>query len=207
MQNTDQLILFARAPVHGRVKQRLARDIGKSAALDFYNSTLTAIIARLQHGPWNLSVSVAAPGDQHHRVFNGITTIVQTPGDLGARMRCALDTHSQCKRIIIGSDIPEIQPRHVEHAFALLSSHDLVFGPAKDGGFWLVGCGADEEQNDPTFMHNVRWSGPYALADTLKSVPADKSVATACTLADVDDMNAYQAYLQRSDVHSLVDVE
>jgi len=207
MQNTDQLILFARAPIYGRVKQRLARDIGKSKALDFYSDTLTSTIARLQCGPWNLSVSIATPGDEHHRVFNGITTTVQTAGDLGARMRCSLDSHNNCKRIIIGSDIPDIQPRHVEYAFALLSSHDLVFGPATDGGFWLVGCGADQEQTDQTFMHNVRWSGPHALADTLKSVPAGKSVATACTLSDVDDKTAYQDYLHRSDVRPLAGVK
>ncbi len=211
MQNTIHLIVFARAPVYGRVKQRLARDIGKAAALEFYRNTLTALIARLKHGPWNLSVSVASPGDQHHAVFGGINATVQPSGDLGKRMRTALDSYTGFKRIIIGSDIPAIEQKHIQHAFALLENHDLVFGPATDGGFWLVGCSADqlsfeqtdeqtEEQANRVFMHDVRWSGSHALADTLKTLSSRKSVATTYTLSDVDDVQAYQNYCARRSV-------
>jgi len=201
MQNTDQLIIFARAPVYGQVKQRLARDIGKAAALEFYNNTLTDLIARLQNGPWSLSVSVATPGDQHHSAFAGVTTAEQLPGDLGLRMRTVLDSYTGCKRIIIGSDIPEIEPAHIHDAFEKLSNHDLVFGPATDGGFWLIGCSEEQVKDEPAdqgFMRDVRWSSCYALADTLQTLSPHKRVATVCTLSDVDDQKAYQQYQQRS---------
>jgi len=200
MQNTNHLTIFARAPVYGQVKQRLARDIGKTAALEFYRETLTALIARLRHGPWKLTVSVATPGDQYHAVFSGIETAEQPRGDLGVRMKSALDDHTGCHRIIIGSDIPDIEPGHIQRAFALLSNHDLVFGPATDGGFWLIGCSAAQlkfEQQDRAFMNGVRWSGCYALADTLKTLSPHKRVATACTLSDVDDQRAYQHYCRQ----------
>lgn len=198
MQNANHLIIFARAPVYGGVKQRLAHDIGQSAALEFYTDTLTALIARLKNGPWCLSVSVATPGDQHHAAFAGIEAAEQPPGDLGVRMRSVLDSYPGCHRIIIGSDIPGIEPEHVQHAFASLKNHDLVFGPATDGGFWLVGCSADQPagvQADQLFMSNVRWSGCHALEDTLRTLAPHKRVATACTLSDVDDGHAYREYM------------
>ena len=63
------------------------------------------------------------------------------------------------------------------------------------GGFWLIGCSAAEskfEQQDQVFMNGVRWSTCHALADTLKTLPPHKRVATTCTLSDVDDLQAYQ---------------
>ncbi len=200
MQNTNHLIIFARAPVYGRVKQRLANEIGKSAALEFYHNTLTALISRLRHGPWQLSVSVATPGDQQHEVFKHLKTSEQPPGDLGERMRSVLESYTSSNRIIIGSDIPGIEQEHVQRAFALLDNHDVVFGPATDGGFWLVGCRKGPlncEQTDQGFMHDVRWSSCHALADTLETLPPQKSVATADTLSDVDDLLAYQHYCEQ----------
>lgn len=199
MQNTNHLIIFARAPVYGRVKQRLANEIGKSAALEFYHNTLTALISRLRHGPWQLSVSVATPGDQQHEVFKHLKTSEQPPGDLGERMRSVLESYTSSNRIIIGSDIPGIEQEHVQRAFALLDNHDVVFGPATDGGFWLVGCSQAQavfESADQLFMSGVRWSGCHALADTLKTLSPDKRVATAGTLSDVDDLQSYQHYCE-----------
>ena len=199
MQNMNHLILFARAPVYGRVKQRLAQDIGRQPALEFYRQTLTALIAQLKPGPWSLSVSVATPGDGDHEVFNGLKTTEQPDGDLGVRMKSVLDSYAGCNRIIIGSDIPGIKQEHVLRAFALLTTSDLVFGPATDGGFWLVGCSQAQavfESADQLFMSGVRWSGCHALADTLKTLSPDKRVATAGTLSDVDDLQSYQHYCE-----------
>ena len=122
-------------------------------------------------------------------------------------MRTVLDNYSGCNRIIIGSDIPAIEQKHIQDAYTLLANHDLVFGPATDGGFWLVGCSADQlacektdERTDRVFMHDVRWSGSHALADTLKTLSPQKSVAKTYTLSDVDDLQAYQHYCRQSSV-------
>ena len=59
----------------------------------------------------------------------------------------------------------------IAEAFALLGRHDLVFGPAADGGFWLVGC-----RHRPPDFGEVRWSSPHALEDTLANLPRRASV-------------------------------
>lgn len=198
--NSDQLIVFARAPRLGCVKQRLARDIGAPAALAFYEETLQALLQRLNSGPWKLRVAVANPGDEDHPVFDSYETAVQQSGDLGSRMKRELDRSTNCRRIIIGSDIPMIEPFHVREAFASLHHQELVFGPATDGGFWLVGCNESYPADDPDhsgFMCDVRWSSEHALADTIATLPEKlkQRVAYVKALPDVDDGRSYQAYL------------
>jgi len=201
--HTNHVILFARAPVYGAVKQRLARDIGKQAALDFYRDTLSSLMQRLQHGPWQLHVSVAASGDEKDPLFQSIPTTPQPEGDLGFRMYSVLERFNGSNRIIIGSDIPAIESSHLQNAFDALRCHDMVFGPATDGGFWLVGCANSLNLNSSTrsvnthtaFMKNVRWSSSNALTDTLATVPAGLQVGKVATLSDVDDGEAYQKFV------------
>jgi glycosyltransferase A (GT-A) superfamily protein (DUF2064 family) len=90
--------------------------------------------------------------------------------------------------VIIGTDIPGITPAHIAQAFRLLGRHDAVFGPADDGGYWLVGL-----KRRPRLPHpftSVRWSSPHALADTLANLEGT-TVAFVATLSDVDDARAF----------------
>ena len=85
---------------------------------------------------------------------------------------------------IVGGDIPGIGRPHVARAFAALGGHDAVFGPAPDGGFWLVGL----KRSAPppaTLFRGVRWSGPHALADSMATLPGAR-IALVDTLRDVD---------------------
>lgn len=199
MSHSNQLILFARAPVYGAVKTRLAKDIGNQPALDFYRRTLTALIQRLQSGPWELCLSVATKGDEQHELFQNMTVTVQPDGDLGFRMQSELERFHGSNRIIIGSDIPGIECSHLQRAFDSLARHDMVFGPAYDGGFWLVGCASGFDTDFATcstFMKNVRWSTEYALADTLATLPVGTEVAKVATLSDVDDGDSYRKFIE-----------
>jgi glycosyltransferase A (GT-A) superfamily protein (DUF2064 family) len=93
--------------------------------------------------------------------------------------------------IIIGSDIPAIQPSYIAQAFHLLGGADAVFGPATDGGYWLVGL---KKMPAPLqAFTNVRWSGPHALADTLANLDG-KKIALTATLSDVDEATTYRAW-------------
>jgi glycosyltransferase A (GT-A) superfamily protein (DUF2064 family) len=87
--------------------------------------------------------------------------------------------------VLVGSDLPALRPLHIAEAFRLLGRHHVVFGPATDGGFWLVGV--RRAPFLPDLFGPVRWSSPYALADTLANLPARISVGFAATLDDVDD--------------------
>jgi rSAM/selenodomain-associated transferase 1 len=192
------LILFAKAPKVGTVKSRLAKDIGLVPAWRFYEQTLRQLITRLSNGPgWSTSIAVT-PDEfvpEALRVLqipDGVSVVPQGAGDLGIRMAGVLDRYPGMARILVGVDIPAIQAAHIDEAFDRLSGTDLIFGPAVDGGFWLVGSRLPRL---PTgLFDNVHWSTAHALADTLKNVPATARVSTASTLADVDDKAALTSW-------------
>ncbi len=192
--NQQHVIIFARAPRIGHGKRRLASDVGDHAAYDFYQANLKRLIQDLNTGPWQLHVAVASEEDRHHHLFKPMSIIIQPDGDLGHRMSTVLSQHSGCDRLIIGSDIPELDSVNVLEALTQLITHEVVFGPALDGGFWGVGCSSLFEPN-ANFMRNVRWSSPNALSETLATLSSDVTVAKVASLADVDDGEALARYL------------
>jgi rSAM/selenodomain-associated transferase 1 len=185
-----QLVVFARAPRYGRVKTRLAADIGHLQALQFYRRNLKHLIRELRHGSWQLHIAVAAPDDAHHPLFAGLPIVVQSRGDLGRRMRFVFQQFHRQHCIIVGSDIPFIRQQHIKSAFTHLQRNHYVFGPAKDGGYWLAGCRAGTHRRRH-LMSNVRWSGEFALSDTLAGLSARHRIALTDALFDVDNITDY----------------
>jgi len=187
------LILFVRAPLLGAGKRRLARDIGDVAALRFERAMIALLLRRLaKDGRWRLRIAVTPDKDRRRAGYwcRGVEAVGQGAGDLGIRMRRALETCHPGPVVLVGADIPALDARHVAAAFRLLGSHDLVLGPAEDGGFWLVG--ARHPRRLPRLFERVRWSGPYALADSLAGLPRRIKVGYAGRLEDVDDGAAYR---------------
>ncbi len=187
------LILFVRAPAFGLGKRRLAKEIGDLAAVRFERLMIALLLRRLgADARWKLRIAVtpdrACRRGRHWR--RAATVLGQGDGDLGQRMRRALAGAPPGPSVLVGSDIPALAAGHVAAAFRLLGSRDLVFGPAADGGFWLVG--ARHSRNLPSLFQRVRWSGPHALADTLAGLPRPLRVGFAETLEDVDDARAYR---------------
>lgn len=191
------LIIFARTPRYGRVKTRLARDIGTIETLRFYRNTLHHVTRQLATIR-NLSMWVALTPDVDvdegaGPVFHDIALKPQGSGDLGKRMARALDDCSAGPVVLIGSDIPSIKPFHIETAFRALGENDAVFGPSQDGGYWLVGL-KRRQSTPPHFMHNVRWSSRHALEDTVATLPKRWKVSYIQTLVDIDDEQTYNAW-------------
>ena len=180
------LVVFARAPRLGCVKRRLAADIGPVSAWAFYRSALAGVLRRL--GPdarwqgWLAVTPDAAASDK--RWPSEWRMMAQGSGDLGARMARAMVALPPGPAVVIGTDIPGITARHVGHAFACLGDHDAVFGPATDGGYWLVGLRRRPRWRNP--FSGVRWSTAHALADTMANLRGSR-VAMLETLEDVDD--------------------
>jgi rSAM/selenodomain-associated transferase 1 len=190
------LVIFAKEPRLGAVKTRLARDIGAAAALRFYEETLRALIARLARGaPWRCWLAVAPDGfarearRQWRFLPREVAVIGQGRGDLGARMAASFERLPPGPAVLIGSDIPAIARAHIADAFAALGRRDAVFGPAEDGGYWLVG--QRRLRALPDLFRGVRWSSPHALADTLANLAPGQTHALVATLTDVDDGGAY----------------
>lgn len=181
-----RLIVMAKEPVMGRVKTRLARDIGHTHALRFYRANIAAVLGRLAHDPrFMLCLAVAPDAAVATRALPcGLTRYQQGGGDLGSRMQRQFDTGHRGPTILVGTDIPGIRSDLIVRAFRLLGRHDAVFGPADDGGYWLVGLKRIPRVPRPFF--NVRWSSAETLADTLANFD-NARVATIGMLADVDD--------------------
>ena len=182
---------MVKSPVAGRVKTRLARDIGPVAAAWWYRHQVTRLLRRLRDPRWRLVLAVApdrAVGAAHWP--EDIPRVMQGQGDLGARMARLLRFGGPV--VVIGSDIPAVDKPHIWRAFRALGGADTVFGPAEDGGFWLVGAGGVRAL-PPGLFREVRWSGPHALSDSIRTSKG-ASVAYADTLRDVDTLADLRAF-------------
>jgi uncharacterized protein len=177
---------MVRAPVAGRVKTRLARGVGVAEALHYYRVQSRLTIARLGRQPfWETILSVTPDRDCASRVWPGdIARMAQGGGDLGARMQRPMRILPPGPVCVIGTDIPGITVAHVRRAFASLGRRNVVFGPASDGGFWLVGMRRRPRVSAP--YTNVLWSHPQTLANVLANLNL-QDVGFTATLHDVDE--------------------
>src|SRR5438105_977815 len=192
------LILFVRAPAYGSGKRRLARDIGDGAALGFERLMLARLLRRLARDRrWRLRIAVTPDRARYRqRVWpHGIPILRQGGGDLGERMQRAFTACPPGPAVLVGTDIPALAPNHIAAAFHLLGRHDVVFGPAADGGFWLVG--ARRSPRLPPLFGQVRWSSAHTLEDALANLPRGVGFGFAVPLEDVDDGEAYRRLAPR----------
>jgi len=186
------LILFLKAPRAGRVKSRLAADLGRHRAACLHRLIARRALRRFS-GERRLDKAVAVtPADGTgwaRRLGAGADWQVrrQAPGDLGARMAEALMTAAPGPSLVVGSDIPDADPAAVMGAVRLLRRWDLVLGPATDGGYWLIGLGNRHRRAARRLLSGVRWSDPATLADTVDNARRlGLSVGFAATLPDLD---------------------
>jgi rSAM/selenodomain-associated transferase 1 len=176
----DTVFVFARAPRLGTVKRRLAREIGDRAALRFHICVLRHLLRSLVRDRRFFTMLAATPDRARVRWPVRVPVIDQGGGNLGARMARVLGRGR--RTVVVGCDIPDVTADDIRSAFRLLGLADAVFGPAEDGGYWLVGFGP--RRPAPPFAH-VRWSTSHALSDTLANFRGYR-VALLRTLRDVD---------------------
>lgn len=173
-------------PKAGRVKSRLARDVGAVAATRFFRLNLTATLSRLNADPrWQTLISVAPDSAVASRMFPPrIVRMAQGGGDLGQRLARGFRNAQPGPLVIIGADIPGIRANDIARAFRTLIANDAVIGPSGDGGYWLIGLNA--RKRGVRAFERVRWSSPYALADTITNLHG-LSVAIIGAKDDVDN--------------------
>ena len=177
----QHLVMMVKAPKAGSVKTRLAKGIGAVEALRFYRSTTTALARRLDGGKrWQNHLAITPDEAIRHPVWPAhFARRRQVRGDLGHRMQALFDDMPPGPVVIVGSDIPGITQGHIARAFRELGRADVVFGPAHDGGYWLIGC--KRRPSVPALFERVRWSHPQTLNDTLAN-------ATGLTVAMIDHL-------------------
>ncbi len=198
---TRHLVILARAPQPGRVKRRLAHDIGTLEAARFYRAMLADLLSRMTNrAGWYVWLFVTPDTALRHPAWHArgrrLSVQPQGPGDLGRRMLKPFRILPPGPVVLVGSDIPAMRPSSIAQAFRLLAENELVFGPASDGGFWLIGARRRRPLPADLFA-DVRWSSRHALADTLRNIAATVQVGLAETLDDIDTADDLRAFLIR----------
>jgi len=189
----DTVIVFARAPRLGAVKRRLARGIGARAALRFHLATSSRLLRALSRDRRFCTVLATTPDRAAARWPVRLPRIGQGRGDLGARMHRACRRFPRGRVAVIGCDIPEATAADVASAFRALGRAQAGFGPAEDGGYWLV---ALSPRRPARPFAGVRWSTRHALSDTLANFTG-RRVALLRTLRDVDTKEDFAAFRKR----------
>jgi rSAM/selenodomain-associated transferase 1 len=186
------ILVFIRAPEAGRVKTRLAASIGADAALRVYRR-LAEHTLREALDVDGAEVRVHfTPAEAEEAVRGwlgeGPALLPQADGDLGERMRDAFArafADGYRRVVIIGSDLPEMRADLLGRAIALLDGREAVVGPARDGGYYLLGLTRLVEG----IFEGIAWSTPGVLAATLERLQAAGIIpALLEPLADVDEV-------------------
>ncbi|MDJ0512191.1 MAG: TIGR04282 family arsenosugar biosynthesis glycosyltransferase [Methyloceanibacter sp.] len=182
-----RLVIMAKEPMAGAAKARLARDIGSTAAIRFYRTALRHTLMRVGTDPrWRTYLAVAPDTGVARSCWPSwpsVQRIAQGGGDLGQRMQHLFDCLPPGPVVLIGSDILAVSRAHIASAFRRLGNADAVFGPAQDGGYWLVGLKRSPKRLAP--FAQVPWSTDKALAATCANLKG-RRVALVATLNDVD---------------------
>ena len=181
------LIVFAKNIVLGKVKTRLAKSIGDTQALNVYIK-LFDITEKESSNVKNVDLQIHFSDVIINAKWPNSKKFVQVEGDLGVKMKHAFNKGLKAgytKIVGIGSDLADITSELIESAFEQLNHHDFVFGPAKDGGYYLIGT----SQKELYIFENKPWSTESLLKLTLEEIQSkNQSVYQLQTLNDIDDI-------------------
>lgn len=181
-----RLVIMLKVPRAGRVKTRLGKELGLTASAWWFRHQTARLLRRIEDPRWETVLAVAPDREGIScRIWPAhFPRVAQGGGDLGARMARLLHEMPAGPVCIIGGDIPDINRARIAEAFAALGTHDAVFGPATDGGYWLIGMKRVQAPH-PEILKHVRWSSEHALHDSEESLRV-RSIAHVATLQDID---------------------
>jgi rSAM/selenodomain-associated transferase 1 len=187
MQNKKLLIVFVKNPIAGKVKTRLASSIGEQQALEVYKALLahTLSISKLLETDKVVYYSDFISSSDSWTT-SGFTQELQGGDDLGQKMMCAFNASFQQgynSVVIIGSDCFELTTAILQTAFDELSKTDVIIGPAKDGGYYLLGMKTLYGE----LFRNKTWGSEILLSETLNNIKELKlSYSLLQELRDID---------------------
>ncbi|UXX78796.1 TIGR04282 family arsenosugar biosynthesis glycosyltransferase [Reichenbachiella carrageenanivorans] len=186
------LIIFVKNPELGKVKTRLAKTIGDELALAVYNKLIAYTQRETAQTNADVVVYYSSSVDEQDD-WEGVDKKVQSSGDLGEKMATAFaaELASYQKVCIIGTDCAQLTKSIVEQAFTALDTHDYVFGPANDGGYYLMGM----KTHTPELFENMEWSTERVLSASLSRI-APKSYHLLPELIDVDTIGDWEKVME-----------
>ena len=187
MNKKNLIIVFTRNPELGKVKTRLAKTVGASSALDIYTFLLEhteKIIRNITSDKVVYYSEKIREGDLWDD--NIYIKQLQVGDDLGERMHNAFQNafnKNYEKVVIVGSDLYDLKESHLLEAFQKLNTRDVVIGPAKDGGYYLLGM---KTLNTEVFK-NKHWGEASVLKETLKDFQK-------CKMHQLEELNDIDTY-------------
>ena len=182
------LIIMLKAPRAGAVKTRLAAGVGAGRAAALFRIMTAHTIREAEKSGATVVLAVDPPSAMSG--WNSLwpphlPRVAQGRGDLGQRMTRVMNHAPPGPVVLIGADAPGLRARHIREAFSKLRGADAVFGPADDGGYWLIGLA--RRRAAPDLFRGVRWSTEHALAETVASLPGDFRIGLLGAMTDIDD--------------------
>ncbi len=199
------LVIFAKAPIPGQVKTRLCPPLTADEAATLHGSFVIDMLERTKTAAAKLKLPLdrylaCAPSStlvffQIMEERHSVKLIDQVGDDLGARMQQAFATlfgKGYQRVFIVGADIPSLPLDHYKQALALLDTHDIVLGPAMDGGYYLIGL----KQPRPELFADIAWSTDRVLAATQeKAASLGLKTTLLPSWRDVDTIEDLQALM------------
>lgn len=196
MNKENLLIIFTKNPVKGKVKTRLAKDLGDDNALKVYKLLLahsykvTSGLPVAKHVYYSKKIASDdqwSNGDFEKRLQKG--------EDLGEKMKNAFTEGFEegFKRIVlIGTDLYELETEDIQNAFAYLKKHDYVMGPASDGGYYLIGMNSLNSE----IFKNKEWGASSVFRETLKNMEGFRTrlLRTQNDIDELEDIKHLQVF-------------
>ena len=194
------ILIFTRNPELGKVKTRLAASIGNQNALDVYKFLLKhtqEIVSKVDATRRVLYSEEIINNDiWDNKIYQ---KALQSGTDLGEKMKNAFAEgfkNGYKKIVIIGTDLYDLEASNIEIAFQKLENHDVVIGPAEDGGYYLLGLKCIPEN----IFSNKKWSTETVFKDTLNDIVSYKvhlldTKNDIDTVDDIKNIQVFQKYL------------
>ena len=184
-----KIIVFTKPPIAGKCKSRLIPHLGKEGAADVQKKLLFNITNKLKEYnicPFEIWTSEASEFFSKHSLFSEIIIKLQNGSDLGQRMSHAIHSSIGSNKpvILIGSDCAEFSKPYFTQAIQQLENHDVVFGPAYDGGYVLVGMSV----YSPIIFQDIQWGENDVLKLSCQRLDHElTSYSLLPVLHDIDD--------------------
>jgi rSAM/selenodomain-associated transferase 1 len=204
---TDSLIIFLRYPQNGKVKSRLAKTTSSEFALDFYKSCAENIIRQVKSIPkinHFAFYSDKAAKDKITKWLGGkLFFSPQEGNDLGDKMKNAFEkvfSTGAEKVIIIGTDVPDLSKEIIQNAFKSLDNSDVVIGPSRDGGYYLLGM----KRMNPNLFEGIEFSTSSVYKNTVeKFSKLNLSYYVLPELQDIDTEEDLIHWLKSNSINSI----
>jgi len=186
--------IFVKNPEVGKVKTRLASKVGEELALKIYQQLLSYTEKMVSSVVAKREVWYSQYLNENDLWDNELfEKNVQIGDNLGSRMRQAFQEsylkNENAKVVLIGSDCAELEKAHINDAFEKLTTNELVIGPAKDGGYYLIGM----SKFMPEVFDKISWSTSQVLEQTLKRANGiNASYYLLEKLNDVDEVEDWE---------------